>query len=181
MDKWGPLVDRLQQNLIMTPWLSDPAWRITRPTIQNKTVHIKLHAFLHDLSQEQFAFPALPVSSGNSGLHARIVGVKLSLNFSSQPRPITGLAVMYGLLWFARVSCPRSEWQPGGKDFSVAPLDLKGLYVTTERVGSSSERRRGGAGQFRKAERRGAVRERRLPIRQLAGGTHTKPLWLLEK
>lgn len=75
---------------------------------------------------------------------------------------------MYGLLWFAWLSCPRSDWQPGGKTFffpfvCVAPLDLKGLYVTTGRGGNTSERRRSGAGQFRRAERRGAVRDRRVP------------------
>lgn len=63
------------------------------------------------------------------------VGVKLSLNFSSHPRPITGLPPMYGLLWFARASCPRSDWQPvwkggrcggGGTICVCCPVGLEG-------------------------------------------------------
>lgn len=79
---------------------------------------------------------------------------------------------------WAPLICPSllsAEWLTAwGKDHLrfVAPLHLRGLYVT-ERGGNTSERRRSAAAQFRRAERRGAVRERRLTIRQLAGGTHT--------
>ena len=58
------------------------------PTL--KTNYIESPSFLHDFSQSQFAFPALPLY-GRSGLHAeelralRLVGVKLSPNFSSSP------------------------------------------------------------------------------------------------
>lgn len=113
------------------------------------------------------------------------VGVKLSLNFSSHPRPITGLPPMYGLLWFARASCPRSDWQPvwkggrwgavvGGDYLCVLPRwTWRGFTWRLKEGGNTPERTRSAAAQFRRAERRGAELERRVTIRQLAGGTHT--------
>lgn len=98
--------------------------------------------------------------------------------------PMAGRLRRGGLLWFAPLSCPtlRLTTLRGGKSISgcVCPrLDLRkgGLYVTTERGGNTcwAEAQRCGTAQQSRAERRGAVRERRLTIRQLEERTLTNP------
>ncbi len=102
-------------------------------------------------------------------------GVKLSLNFSSHPPPITGPTLVSELLWFARVSCPRSDWQPGGKTFCVcvAPSDLKG--AVRDDCEGATLLNGGAAVQDSSEEQRGEELCGRdgLSIRQPAGGTHT--------
>lgn len=146
----------------------------------NQLLQIKHLAF--PSIKKQFAFPALNHFSGNSGLHVKefraqeLEAWNFHLNFSSHPRPITGLALIYGLLWFARVSCPQSEWQPGGEDFFLfcacvcCPVELKGLYVT-EREGPALQI--GGAAVQDSSEAQRGVRERRWPsVNQLGENTH---------
>lgn len=114
-------------------------------------------------------------------------------NFSSLPRPITGGAVMSGLLWFVRVSCPGREWQAERRAGSLPspqphqhcpPLTLTGLCVTRLKQGGNTwAPRRSGAGQFRRAERRGAVRGERdgaHPSTSWRNPHLQTPLWLLE-
>lgn len=129
----------------------------------NQLLQIKHLAF--PSIKKQFCFRAQELEAWN-----------FHLNFSSHPRPITGLALIYGLLWFARVSCPQSEWQPGGEDFFLfcacvcCPVELKGLYVT-EREGPALQI--GGAAVQDSSEAQRGVRERRWPsVNQLGENTH---------